>query len=790
MRNRTSLATAAAAALVLSLSPPAAGQAAGPPAGQQGKPAPAEAPPPPSGTVDVGLRGTTVDGDEARYERYRDLRTGANVNFRFARETDSDALGVSARNIGYRDGFYGVEYARPKLRAAFTFDQTPLNYAYYTLTPWAASVNGDTAKLTLDAAARLAVQQRQAGVVGIPVNALQLNTPSIWRNVTLPFDLQSRRDTLNLALAYDATPDIGATFALRSYKRSGDQPWGASFAFNNANEVALPVDNRTTDLTAGVEWSRERGMLRVAWDASWFNNALRVLEWDNPVRATDFSNGLQPPAGPFDPSGYSNGNGAAFGRMALAPSNSLNTVSAMGMVKLPARSTVNGVFSVTSMKQNEALIPWTSNAVVNSAAALAAFPSLRQLERPTAEAEVRGYNAALNFTSRFHRLFSLHARYRYNDHDNRTPHYDATEYVRFDAVPEDTGGPSHELDIERQTFDANLTFNGLRYTALRVGYGRDVYDRTGRDFVGTTDNTFRASVDTVGNPWVSLRAIYEHTAREGRGFSKDALEEGGYQEGLRFFDESDRTRNRGTLMVTVTPTGFMDVTASYGTGRDRYDGPGHEFGLRDNDNTFYSVGFNLIPLETVAFGLSYARERYEAGQEARNANPPGTDYGSWFDPNRTWRLDNDETVNNFGVNLDLNRAIAKTNIRFGYDFTDSDNAFIYSGPRITALSTNVILTPGDSRPCGATATSCFEPLPDVTNTWHRATADVMYFLTPRIGLGASYWFERFRVRDFATINLAGSPDLPRIDYLGAIITGYGNRPYQASTGFVRLMYLF
>ena len=31
---------------------------------------------------------------------------------------------------------------------------------------------------------------------------------------------------------------------------------------------------------------------------------------------------------------------------------------------------------------------------------------------------------------------------------------------------------------------------------------------------------------------------------------------------------------------------------------------------------------------------------------------------------------------------------------------------------------------------------------------------------------------------------------PRIDYLGFLGTGYGNRPYKGSTAFVRLLYFF
>jgi MtrB/PioB family decaheme-associated outer membrane protein len=747
------------------------------------------------GTIDVGFRGRNVDGDEARFERYRDMRNGANVNFAIGQQTDTFAFSAGAQNIGYRDGRYALDYARSKLNVGFVFDMLPLNFAYNTFTPWREDISGDVARLRLDENTRSQVQSRALGIVGVPTNPAQLANPSVYRSLAQPFEISYRRDSLGLNVLYQATRDIAARFRLNSYSRNGHQPWGASFAFNNANEVALPLDQRTTDFNAGLEWANPRGMLRVAWDGSWFNNAIQVLEWDNPLRATDFNSGVPPF---FDPSGYTNGNGPAFGRFALSPSNNLNTVSGMGMLKLPRRSTLNAVLSVTHMGQNEELIPWTSNTLINSPVVLAGFPPLSELPRRTADARVRAYNAAVNFTARPMRLVNFHARYRYNNHDNRTPPFDAREYVRFDAVPEETGDFTHELDIERQQFDANVTFNVLPFTALRVGYGFDKYDRTGRDFVGTTDNTLRVSADVIGNQYLSVRGVYEYTDRGGRGFSKDALEEGGYQEGLRFFDESDRTRNRGTFMVTLTPLPVMDVTASLSATRDRYRGPGHEFGLLDNDNLAYSAGINVMPTGQVAFGVSYAREQYEAMQRARNANPvqgPPESYQSWFDPNRTWQLDNDEKVDSVSIYADILRAIARTDIRVSYDLSDSDNAFIYSGPRISALQNNAILTPGDARPCGTLA-SCFIPLPDVTNRWHRATVDVRYHFTDRVGIGAAYLFEKFDISDWATVDLPGPNGFrpqtgePRVDYLGGITTGYGNRPYRANTGFFRVFYAF
>jgi hypothetical protein len=484
--------------------------------------------------------------------------------------------------------------------------------------------------------------------------------------------------------------------------------------------------------------------------------------WDNPLRATDTF--------PYDPSGYSNGNGPAQGRMALAPSNQLNTISGTGLYKLPAHSTINGTLSYTAMSQNEALIPWTINPAIANATVYQQFPELAALPRATAEASVHGMNALVNFTSRPNRLFGLTARYRFNDHRNLTPMFDAREYVRFDAVPEETGGETEQFDIRQNTVDINATFSPFTYTSFRIGYGYDTYNRTGRAFSDMSDNTLRASIDTIGNQYVTVHGIYEYTVRKGSGFSVASIEDGGGQPGLRFYDEADRDRNKGTLVFVVNPIEMIDVTFSTSLAKDEYKGEGHEFGLLDNTNYSFNVGVNVNPAERVGFGANYGRDHFDSNQLSRNANPAPDP--QWTDPSRNWSLANTENVNNFDLYLDLPKIIRKTNVKFAYNYSDSDNGFLFGGPRIASLA----------------AAGTFLPLPNVTNTWHRATADVSYFFHKQVGVAFGYWYEKFDVSDFATLNL---PDgTPRIDYLGEISTGYGNRPYKGGTGFVRLLVLF
>ena len=738
-----------------------------------------EAAPPTTGTIDFGVRAFSNDGDYARMERYRDYSTGAATNIRFGNRTPSKIWSISAENIGYLDQRYLLNYNAGKMKVTGSWDSIPLNYTFLSSTPWTETSTG---VFVLDNAAQGAVQAKVPGVVGVPQNVAQLSTPSIYRGLALGFDEKSRRDTAAAGFAYDMTETVGFSAGFTSTHKGGQQPYGMSFAFVNANELAMPLDNRANDVTTNLEWSNPQGMIRVGWDGSYYNNNIKSITWDNPLRLTDTT--------PYDPNGYSNGNGPAQGRMSVSPSNTMNTVSTSGNYKMAPRTTINGVLSFTAMSNNDALIPWTINPAIANPTVYKDFPGLAQLPRTTAEASVHGINGMMNFTSRPNNFFGLQMKYRFNDHKNLTPGFNAIEYVRFDAVPEEGGSISENFNIRQNTFDLIGTFSVAKYTNLRLGYTYDDVNREGRVFSDSREFTFRASVDTVGNQYMMLRATYEHGERVGSGFSEASLEDGGSQPGLRFYDEADRSRNKGSFLAVLTPKETFDFQVLVTVGRDEYSGPGHEYGLLNNNNTGYTIGANYMPRPNMSLGANYGWEKFTSFQASQNANPPGTDYGSWTDPNRLWTLDNDEKVNNFDLYLDLKQVAKNTNVRFDYIYSNSDNAFIHGGPRIQELATNTALTPGDTKPCAAGVSSCFIPLPNVTNAWNRVGADVTHYFTKKVGIGIADYYEHFDVKDFNTIDLPNQPGTPRIDYLGELNTGYGNRPYSGNVFYLRLLYSF
>ncbi len=112
--------------------------------------------------------------------------------------------------------------------------------------------------------------------------------------------------------------------------------------------------------------------------------------------------------------------------------------------------------------------------------------------------------------------------------------------------------------------------------------------------------------------------------------------------------------------------------------------------------------------------------------------------------------------------------------------TDSDNSFVHGGPRVAGLQ----------------AAGQFIALPDVTNTWHRFSADAQHYFTQKVGVGLGLLLREARYRRLLGDRHERSGWIcarhrePRIDWLGVLLTGYGPRPYSGSTGFVRLLFKF
>ena len=699
------------------------------------------------GQVDFGFRAGSVDGDAARYNRFRDLRQGGYVDrFKLNKETETWALQARASNVGYRDQRYSADFESiGKLKLAFDWNQVPLFLSDATRTLYQDNGKG---VLTIDDAVQQSVQDGAS--INPAARDLALTNALSLAN---RFDMRSRRDIGTFDMAYAVNRDLDLKFNVRNTTRAGYNlmsfGFGTSPGLSPVVEMGVPTDDRTTDVKGGVEFSNARGLVAVGYSASWYDNRRPTVQFDNPLRAVDISGG------------------ASSGLAVLWPTNQSFAYTVNGSYKLPARSRASAFISVGQWSQNEDLM----NPTVNTALTLVAPP----LVRPSAQAKADIVSMVYSLNSRPSQYIWLNAKYRYYDYANKTQHYESRALVGDWALGTATWG-NEPSSIKRQTLDLDASVSPYKYLGLSAGFTRDDGDRTFRIFEKTAEDTFRASIDSTGNQYVTLRAKFEHSNRVGSGFEAELLEEVGEQPDMRHYDIANRKRDRLTALVSVTPTGYLNLNGSVSNGKDTYGQTG--FGLRNNDNRSWSIGADVLPSDRVNLGVNYGQEKYTAAQYSRTANPLSATDLTFNDPTRDWWMDQADTVKTFSASADFLKCLPKTDIRLGYDISDGRATYVYNMKPEQKVFTAVPLS----------------QLAPLKNRLTDGRFDLQYHIRPNLALGGTYGYEEYQVEDFAlgagTINQLNPANGTTGLFASTVYSGYLYRNYRAHTGWLRLTYLW
>jgi MtrB/PioB family decaheme-associated outer membrane protein len=689
------------------------------------------------GFFDFGVRGTDVKGDPSRFERYRDMGSGLFLEtVRATREARGLIVDFSGDHVGRRDQRLVGEVVDPgRLRSAFMWDQIPMILSRQTETIYTGI---GTSVLQIDDAIQRATQQN--------VNALN----PLFNQFARQFDTRTRRYIGEGRVEYDATESLTLRAMYRHTDRDGTIPFGGSFGHSSVVELPLPTRHQLSDFNADAEYVRDPILLRGGYTGSWFHNDFSDQVFDNPYRLDDTSSA------------------SSRGRLSVPPGNSFVGVNGTASVKLPGRSRATAYGSIGMLQDVGAtMVPQTINTAVVTA----------PIERTTVEGEAKTHSINLRFTSRPRRWSDLVVSYRSYEYDNRTPEFTLSQRVAYDNAPSNLSPTVHTepFSVSRGTLDADFRYLIHGLTSAGVGYTRNDEDRTHRIYDSTTDNVFRLTFDTMSRRWFSLRSKYEHSQRRGEGIEQgiEALVGIGEQPGMRHFDVANRNRDRGTFIASITPTSELITSITLALGKDDYIES--EFGMRDNTHHVFGLGADYVAAENVSFGASYSYEQYDAFSRSRQANP-GAEFTN---PSRNWAADSSDKTHSFVLNADVSRIARKFDLHLSYDVSRSRGIYNYvTGPVGERTLPEEI-------PASTTLPTPTE-LPPTLSEFHRGTVDLVYALNRHLSVGASYWYDQYRVSDF-TLDIEANPELVRGQVM---LMGYLYRPYTANVFWARLLYRF
>ena len=551
-----------------------------------------------------------------------------------------------------------------------------------------------------------------------------------YLSISPQFDLRESRKIGTFRVSATPTTTFDVTGGFTTTKHSGELPWGASFGFSNDNEVALPYRSRTNDMDVGLQWASSKAMFRAGYNGSWFDNQADTLVWDNPLVLTDSTSA------------------PGHGRMALWPSNSFQSLSAGGYVKLARRTQVTGSLALGWANNDEPLLPFTINT------ALPQFP----LPRESADASATSVATTISLVSRPGNDWRFSSRFRRYDYNNDLPDTPINEIISYDtSVGESTTGGPLPYAHAKNTFDADATWTGIRSFALTLGYTNNANSYDFRTFESTSENVLRLSADSAGFGWMNFRARYEYGERSGSGLDEASLIQIGEQPAMRHYDVANRRRSTLNGQVDFVPSEALTFSLSGGFGSDEFDES--YFGLQDAGFRNITIAADYAVGDGFVVGGSYNYEKYSGLQQSRSASS-----GQELDPNRDWTVDSQERVHYFSLYVSPPR-IGNTETRLSYEYAHARGNFFYEvGPALPPPS----------------------QLPETFNKLQDFRLDVRHRLSRRLAATLSYVYEPSRIFDFAfdpsVINSIVQPS--------SLVLGYTYRPYTTHSTVFGILYFW
>jgi MtrB/PioB family decaheme-associated outer membrane protein len=480
------------------------------------------------------------------------------------------------------------------------------------------------------------------------------------------FDLKNERDINRFHASAYFGRDWLASLSFRREDKTGVDALGGVVGENGGRVASVilprPIDYRTDELRVSLAYDHGGRQLELGYLLSEFRNGDAALVWDVPY--------VRDPIGLFD---Y-----PSVARTGLEPDNRYERLSLSGGFNFLETARLSAHLEAGEMRQNEALLPYSTDDIGGTAAAR---EDSGALPRATARAAVDVLHLNLDLSANPLPRLALAARYRLHRIDNRMP------YTLFDRVVDDTAPQSAtvEDDIYSRPYDwrksqtelsASYGFeNGLH---LRTRWRHDAvnYDPY-HEVPDTREDTLSLRLRKQLADWVSGSVGLSRARR--RADDYDAFRSySSYFTGacpnlvtvtdpdtglareidtcfvnhpdVRKYMMASRRQRKADLALDFTPHEAVDVGLSLSRTRDRYDDrprfDGTYLGLRRADGSMATLDVGISPDDVWSLHAYFTRERYGSRQNGRAfVIDPVTAVDSGLD----WRADFDDGIDTLGA---------------------------------------------------------------------------------------------------------------------------------------------
>ena len=521
-------------------------------------------------TVELGGIGAGGDEHAAKFREYKDLDSGLYLNnFTVMLEKPASAFHLDAvgGGVARTDQFYGVDLGKYNTwRVRGYFNETPHVFTSTYQSLWSGV---DSATLTLNGL-------RPGGTTD--ANTTQANMLlAIAATPDSDLELSRKRSRARVDFTLPANWKAFATYS--GEHRDGSRPFAAVFGgAGGGGNVEIPesIDYHTQDVLTGLQYASGPTSLNVQFAASFFQNDISTLTFENPLFiTTNTIAGV--PATTF-----------TQGRIDLYPDNHYYNLKAEVARKFPQflKSRVTGVFALGRSEQNDDLLPWSIEPLIggtiNGVPTANAWNATASLSRLSADAQIDTTLAAATILLNPARALEVRGRIRYYDTDN------SKEYVACNPL---TGQWGRLLNNGSggSFVTPNLTVGNNPPGTLATGYNGTGCSYAAVQALGLAPSAGDVPIRSV--PW-EYRQLNSEVSADYRLNRTNSLEGGFEHENFRReYREREKTwedKIRVGYVNRDTATGTVRVSYEYGRRR------GSEY-VSNPFMDFYSISLGPVP---------------------------------------------------------------------------------------------------------------------------------------------------------------------------------------------------
>jgi len=573
-----------------------------------------------SGEISATGRLTSVSGNEAKFNEYRDLQDGVYGGIKLKYDSEKYHTDFDARDMGYDTQRYTLEGGKwGDVKFNLNYDEIPHRFT----------------------------EDAKSFYSGSGSSHLRYSTPQPNRDTSSwdTFNYSLKRKNSGAGFKLDALKPFFFDVSAAREEKTGIYPLGAAGSSPGgiAIELPAPISYRTDSLKLAAGYSRSPLFLSLSYFYSDFNNDHLNLHFRNPDSAAEASDDAT----------------------TLPPENRYYKINLAGGIRLPMNSKLDINLSTASAKSDGTLLT------------LAELTNVTLSDR-TFKGKIDSQNYAASLTSR--PVSFLDARFflKYYERENKSEEIQVTTTETVNGTPTSTTVSNDLFDYRTAKFGTELGFRLPAKFYLNTSYSHEKIDRKRDDIPKNRDDLYGIELRWTGLEFMTARIGYERLNRRAE---FDTPEDGrsDIEYYLRRFDAAEQHRDSYKASLDFFPTENLNFSLGYRHRETDY--PDTTLGLTGDRRDEFTIDADYLIMKRVKLFAFFDYERIKRNQFQRQMSQATSPVDPDLAPTTTafnWKASQKDETYSYSLGADIFLIPDKLTLRLQHSYVESNGSVDYT----------------------------------------------------------------------------------------------------------------